>query len=53
MLRITLSEQQMQTIDRASPHDHSWPQTVIGGDPRGLGGKSDVDMNFLAGHWSL
>lgn len=53
MLRIKLSDEQMQTIDKASPHQHSWPQILIGGDPRGSGGKSEAAMNALAGQWSL
>lgn len=53
MLRIKLSDEQMQTIEKASPHQHLWPQLLIGGDPRGLGGKSDAIMNSLAGHWTL
>lgn len=53
MLRIKLTPEQMATIDKASPHHHMWPQTVIGGDPRGLGGKSDMAMSSLGGHWSL
>lgn len=53
MLRIKLTDEQMMAIDKASPHQHTYPLSLIGGDPRGTDGKSDAVLNHLAGHWSL
>lgn len=53
MLRVKLSKEQIETIDKASPHQHTWPQLMIGGDPRDLGGRGDGMVSHQAGEWTL